>query len=452
MNSKVLAADHNPNANENANNTGRNEDIANQPDSSEFQNPPSQSSGVLSRRAFVGTAALASAGLAALAAAQTQQELIAGRQGDYSSNPGPKNEPLVEEEPDPNLPPFTDRGDPGAIWFSFDITNRRVQSGGWTHQVTDREFPTSKDIAGVNMRLTQGSMRELHWHTSDEWAIVLTGTSRVTVMQPDGKIYIDDVAPGDLWYFPKGFPHSIQGLGNGGTEFLLVFDDGHFSESDTFLISESLVHTPPEVIQKNMGWSRDDFNKLPRTQLYIFPGEVPGPLEEEKRRLGDNLETMTKYTYKLSAQPPDRSTNAGNVRIVDVDKFPVAQGLCAAQVTLKPGALRELHWHPHSSEWQYYMHGKGRMTVASTGANARTFDFNPNDVGFVPIQAVHYIENTGTEDLIFLEMLKAPHFIDVSMNEWIARIPNKLAEAHLKLPLATIRKAPQEKLYILPGS
>jgi len=424
----------------------------NQPDSSESQKPSSQSSGGFSRRAFVGTAALAGAGLATLGAtAQTQQELIAGRQGDSDSNPGPKNEPLIEENPDSNLPPFTDRGDPGVTWFSFEITSRRVQNGGWTHQVTDREFPTSKDIAGVNMRLTQGSMRELHWHTSDEWAIVLTGTSRVTVMQPEGKMYIDDVNPGDLWYFPAGFPHSIQGLGNEGTEFLLVFDDGHFSENDTFLISESLVHTPPEVIQKNMGWSREDFNKFPQTQLYIFPGAVPGSLEEEKRALGDKLETMNKYTYKLSAQPPDRSTDAGNVKIVDVDKFPVAGGLCAAQVTLRPGALRELHWHPHSSEWQYYMQGKGRMTVATTGARARTMDFNPNDVGFVPLMATHYIENTGTEDLIFLEMLKAPHFIDVSMNEWIARIPDNLAEAHLKLPLATIRKAPQEKLYILPG-
>jgi oxalate decarboxylase len=427
-------------------------DDPNKRDSSETDNQSSQSSGALSRRAFFGTAALAGAGLAALGAnAQTQQELIAGRQGDSDSNPGPKNEPLIQEEPDPNLPPFTDRGDPGVVWFSMEITNRRVQNGGWTHQVTDREFPTSKDIAGVNMRLTQGSMRELHWHTSDEWAIVLTGTSRVTVMQPDGKMYIDDVAPGDLWYFPHGFPHSIQGLGNEGTEFLLVFDDGHFSEADTFLISESLVHTPPEVIQKNMGWSREDFNKLPQTQLYIFPGPVPGPLEEEKRRLGDNLETNNKYTYKLSAQPPDRSTNAGSVKIVDVDKFPVATGLCAAQVTLKTGALREIHWHPHSSEWQYYMQGKGRMTVASTGANARTFDFNPNDVGYVPLMATHYIENTGTEDLVFLEMLKAPHFKDVSMNEWIARTPDKLIESHLKLPLATIRKAPQEKLYILPG-
>ena len=101
--------------------------------------------------------------------------------------------------------------------------------------------------------------------------MVLKGTTRITVMQPDGKMYIDDVGPGDLWCFSAGFLHSLQGVGPEGTEFLLVFDDGQFSEEDTFLISEALVHTPPEVIQKNMGWSRESFDKLPDTQPYIFP-------------------------------------------------------------------------------------------------------------------------------------------------------------------------------------
>jgi len=405
----------------------------------------------VSRRAFMTTAALAGAGVATLtAAAQTREELLAGRQGDYASDPGPANQPLIDENPNSHMPPFTDHGNMGPIWYSFDLASRRVQNGGWTDQVTVRELPTSKSIAGVSMRLTANSIRELHWHTSDEWAIVLTGTTRITILQPDGKMYIDDVGPGDLWYFPAGFPHSLQGIGPQGTEFLLVFNDGAFSEADTFLISESLVHLPPEVIQKNMGWSRENFNKLPQTQLYIFEGTEPPSLEEQKRALGDKLETVNKYTYKLSEQRPDPVRAGGSVKIIDVDKFPVAKKLCAAQVTLKPGGMREVHWHPHSDEWQYYIRGKGRMTIATTGAAARTMDFSANDVGFVPIMATHYVENTGTEDLVFLEMLAAPHFIDVSMNAWIAGLPDNLATAHTKLPLNVIRSAPQTALTILP--
>jgi len=417
----------------------------------ETPDTPAEPSQLFSRRAFVGTAAIASAGMATLrASSQTRQELLAGREGTSLSNPGPKNDLLIKENPDSNVPPFTDRGDPGATWYSFDLTSRRVQDGGWTHQVTERELPTSKDIAGVNMRLTSGSIRELHWHTSNEWAIVLKGKSRITVMQPDGKMYIDDVGPGDLWYFPAGFPHSIQGLGDEGTEFLLVFDDGNFSENDTFLISETLAHTPPEIIQKNMGWSRGDFDGLPKTQLYIFPSNLPKSLEADRRALGDRLELTNKYTYKLSEQRPDLDNKGGSVKVIDVTKFPIATGLCAAQVTLKPGAIREMHWHPQSSEWQYYLQGSARMTVVTTGARARTMNFNANDVGFVPIMATHYVENTGSEDLIFLEILKAPNFYEVSVNEWIARLPDDLAQAHIKLPISTIRKAPQKKLTVLP--
>ena len=187
--------------------------------------------------------------------------------------------------------------------------------------MTERELLSSKSVAGVAMRLDSGGIRELHWHTSDEWAIVLTGTTRITMIQPDGKMYIDDVGPGDLWYFPAGYPHSLQGIGAQGTEFLLVFNDGSFSEEDTFLISESLVHTPPEIIRKIMGWSRDSFDKLPQTQLYIFQATEPPSLEEQKRALGDRLETIIKHTYKLSQQTPNVVRTGGSAKIIDVDKF-----------------------------------------------------------------------------------------------------------------------------------
>jgi oxalate decarboxylase len=401
---------------------------------------------------FAGAAALAGAGfMGANAVAQTRGEQIAGRTGNGKSDPGPENKSLLQENPNANLPPFTDHGNPGPIWYSFDLAPKRLQGGGWTHQVTQRELPPSKDLAGVNMRLTAGSFRELHWHTADEWAIMLTGKARVSVMQPDGKMFIDDVGVGDLWYFPAGFPHSIQGLEGDGCEFLLVFDEGNFSEDDTFLLSEFLAHTSPEMIQKNMGWSREVFDKLPPTELYIFEAALPDPLGDDKRFLGEHLETKTNYTFKMSAMQPTQKTAGGETRVVDSTNFPVATNIASAMVTIKPGGLRELHWHPNVSEWQYWIKGKGRMTVVTTAAKARTMDFNANDVGFVPTMAGHCIENTGTEDLVFLELFKTSRYMDVSLNQWIARMPDKMAEAHLKLTAATIRQAPQKKIDVLPA-
>jgi oxalate decarboxylase len=151
----------------------------------------------------------------------------------------------------------------------------------------------------------------------------------------------------------------------------------------------------------------------------------------------------------MAAMQPTKRTSGGEARIVDSTVFHVSRGVAAAMVTLKPGAIREMHWHPNVSEWQYWIRGKGRMTVVTTGAKARTMDFNANDVGYVPSMAGHSIENTGTEDLVFLEMFKTDRYQDVSLNQWIARMPNKMAEAHLKLDRSIIRQAPQDKDVIL---
>jgi oxalate decarboxylase len=406
----------------------------------------------LSRRAFVGSAAVASAGLISAGAfAQSRSDKEAGLTGDNASDPGPENKTLLTLNPDSNQPPFTDRGNPAPFWYSFDLTAKRLQGGGWTHQVTEREIAQSRELAGVNMRLTAGSFRELHWHLADEWAIMLTGKARISLMQPDGKMFIDDVEKGDLWYFPAGYPHSIQGLEGPGCEFLLVFDQGDFSEDDTFLLSETLAHIPPEVIQKNMGWTRAEWDQLPPEELYIFNAELPGALEDDTRFLGSNLETANQYTFHgAMTMKPLSETEGGAARVIDSNNFPVSKNVAAGIVTLKPGAIRELHWHPNGSEWQYWIQGKGRITITYTEAKARTMDFNAGDVGYVPNMAAHYIENTGTDDLIFLEMFKASQYRSVSVNEWIARMPNKMAQAHLKLPVSAIRKIPGRQYIVLP--
>ena len=205
-------------------------------------------------------------------------------------------------------------------------------------------------------------------------------------------------------------------------------------------------------MQKNYrAGPRTAFDQLPREQLYIFESTLPGPLEDDKRFAGGQyLETNNQYTFKMSQMTPTVTTASGEARIVDSSNFPVATGIAAAMVTVKPGAMREMHWHPNGSEWQYWMKGHGRMTVVTTGATARTVDFNPNDVGYVPSMAGHCIENTGSEDLTFLALFAAPRYQEISLNQWIARMPDKMAQAHLKVPITTIREAPQDKRVVLP--
>jgi oxalate decarboxylase len=410
----------------------------------------------LSRRNFLGVSstAIATAALAGLTAhAQETQDTRKAEKDSSFSNPAQENRPLLAENPSSNTPPPTDHGDVGPVWYSFDLVHKRVQEGGWTHEVNSEVLPSSKDLTGVNMRITKGSFRELHWHTADEWAIMLYGDARVTVMNPDGTMFIDDVGKGDLWLFPAGFPHSIQGLGPDGCEFLLVFDQGDFSEDGTFLLSEAIAHTPRNVLAKNFGLDKDTVAKLvKRPSLYIFPADLPLSLAQDKAAIGGRrVESPIQYTFKMSAMAPTRKTPGGEVRIVDSHNFPVTKNIAAAMVTLKPGALRELHWHPNASEWQFWMAGKGRMGVIMNEGRARTMDFNANDVGFVPRVATHYIENTGKTDVVFLEMFKADQFVDVSLNNWLRRLPPEAVTAHMNIDLAQIAKIPSEKELVIPG-
>jgi oxalate decarboxylase len=408
-----------------------------------------------SRRNFlgVGSTGLATAALAGLNAyAQEAQDTRKAEKDTSRSDPGQENKPLLNENPSSNLPPPTDHGDIGPVWYSFDLVHKRVQEGGWTHEVNSKVLPSSKDLAGVNMRLTAGSFRELHWHTADEWAIMLYGNARVTVMDPEGAMFIDDVGKGDLWLFPAGFPHSIQGLEPDGCEFLLVFDEGDFSEDGTFLLSETVAHLPHNVLAKNFGLDKNAIAKLPKDELYIFPAGLPKSLAQDKAAIGGRrVESPIQYTFKMSAMAPTRKTPGGEVRIVDSRNFPVSRNIAAALVTLKPGALRELHWHPNASEWQFWLAGKGRMTIVMNEGRARTMDFNANDVGFVPRVATHYIENTGDTDVVFLEMFKADQFVDVSLNQWLRRLPPEAVTSHLNLSPELIAKIPAEKELVIAG-
>src|SRR5262249_10716471 len=215
-----------------------------------------------------------------IANAQTTESIPQPRRaGAGGTDPLPHNVARERQNPDLLVPPATDSGTLPNLRFSFDDAHMRLTPGGWTRQVTRRELGISTDIAGVEMRLNAGSIRELHWHKQGEWAYVFYGNARITAVDAQGRNFVDDVGVGDIWYFPSGIPHSIQGLGPDGCEFLLVFDDGDFDEDSTFMINDWFKHTPNEVLGKNFGVPASLFGHTPdESERYIFPAPLPGPL------------------------------------------------------------------------------------------------------------------------------------------------------------------------------
>jgi len=401
----------------------------------------------LSRRGFLGAGmTLAAAGVLA---AKAGPESFRGSRSD----PGPGNPALDAQNSDSMWPPSTDsKSLVPTFKYPFSLANKRVYEGGWSREVTVRELPVSKSMAGVNMRLTAGGVRELHWHTAGEWAIMLFGAARITAIDADGKSFVADVKKNDLWYFPSGIPHSIQGLESDGAEFMLVFDDGNFSEAETVLLSDSMSHLPREVLSKNFGVPEQALKNLPKQELFIFQAEVPGPLESDQKTAVGTLDSSAQnFAFRTMEMPPTKHTKGGEVRIVDSSKFNVSKTVAMAMVTVRPGGLRELHWHPNADEWQYYISGKGRMTVVSTGNRGRTMDFQAGDVGYVEKTLLHYIENTGDTDLVFLEMFKSSYYQDLSLSVWLAHTPPELVMAHLHIDKATYDAIPRDETVIVPS-
>ena len=374
---------------------------------------------------------------------------IRGRDG--ATILGPRNVQLERQNPDLLTPPTTDSGTIPNLKYSFAAAHNRVLSGGWAREVTARELPVATELAGVNMRLKPGGIRELHWHKEAEWAYMIAGTARVTAVDAEGRNFIDDVGEGDLWFFPAGIPHSIQGLED-GCEFLLVFDDGNFSENETFLITDWFAHTPRDVLAQNFAVSEDAFDAIPLdfdTSRYIFDAGVPGPLAGDAVAVPAGR-VPESYTYRLLAQAPIEA-RGGRVRIADSSNFPMSKTIAAALVEVDPGAIRELHWHPNADEWQYFLSGQGRMTVFASSGKARTFDYQAGDVGYVPFAMGHYVQNTGDEPLRFLEMFRSDRFADISLNQWMAAIPAELIRAHLNLAPDVIEALSKTKPIIMPG-
>jgi oxalate decarboxylase len=363
-----------------------------------------------------------------------------------ATDTGPRNIALDRQNPDILTPPRTDSGTFPNLKFPFSMAHNRLEEGGWAREVTVRELPISTTLAGVNMRLKPGAVREMHWHKPSEWAYMLAGRARITAVDQEGRNFIDDVGVGDLWFFPSGIPHSIQGLEE-GCEFLLVFDDPNFSEDSTFLLSDWFLHTPKDVLAENFGVAESDFASLPLHELYIFQDKVPGPLSADK--VSSPMGSVPQpFSFHMLAQEPIR-TKKGTVRIVDSTNFPPAKTIAAALVEVEPGGMRELHWHPNTDEWQYFIEGYGRMTVFASGGTARTFDYRAGDVGYVPFAMGHYVENTGDTTLRFLEMFRCDHYADVSLNQWMALTPPELVRSHLHLNQKMMKALRKEKLPVV---
>src|SRR4029450_1071829 len=188
--------------------------------------------------------------------------------------------------------------------FALEKSKAKVIGKSTAREATVEQLPISKGIAGVSMQLEPGVMRELHWHaTAAEWAFVLEGRARTTVINPAGQTETNDFAPGDIWYFPRGHGHVLECLGDEPTHFILIFDNGYFSEFGTFSITDWIGHAPKSLLAKNFGLPESAFEGFASEEVYFAHGAIP-PEQIPENLQGPRVAPPQTHKFRMLSEAP----------------------------------------------------------------------------------------------------------------------------------------------------
>ena len=331
--------------------------------------------------------------------------------------------------------------------FSLERQKPREEHGGTAREASAVEFPVSLGVAGVSMRLQPGAMRELHWHANAaEWGYVVKGRCRTTLIHPGASWDAEDHDSGDTWYFPRGYGHLIQTLGDEECHFVLAFDNGYFSENATFSVTDWLAHTPREIVAASIGIPADELGDLPDHEVYMAVGPVPPePLSADAT--GAERPPAEGHRYPLGASEP-RRFGGGTLRIASSAEFPLARTMTAAVMELEPGAVRGMHWHPNADEWQYVLSGSARMTVFASLAKAARVDLEAGDVGYAPMGYGHYIQNSGDEPLRMLLAFNSGTYEEIGLAAWLAGNARRSVATNLGLSEQAASRLPADDIFI----
>ena len=335
--------------------------------------------------------------------------------------------------------------------FALEKSEGKVIGGSSGKEATVEQLPISKGIAGVSMRLEAGAMRELHWHaTAAEWAYVIEGRVRTTVIDPEGYAETNEFEPGDIWYFPRGHGHMLQCLGKEPCHFILIFDNGYFSEFGTFSITDWLGHTPKALLSKNLGLPESAFADLPKDEVYFARGPIP-PEPAAPPHRGKLVSPPDSHKFRMTAQEPHSIHTGGREWRIGQDLFPISRTVTGVKLELEPGGLRELHWHPNADEWQYVLEGKVHVTMFGSHGRYRTETLEKGDVGYIPQGYGHSIENASdTGPAHVLIGFNTGNYQAIDLSLWLAGNPDDVLTTNFGLPEEVVAKLPRDRVFIAP--
>ena len=341
-------------------------------------------------------------------------------------------------------------GDPVTFTAALDKAPIKATSGGWAREMTARTLPIATDIAGAHLFLNPGGIREMHWHSSAEWAYVLDGRCQVTVVDPEGLVEIANFATGDVWYFPPGHAHSIQTIGTEPCHAVLAFNDGLYSEHGTFGLTDWISRLDPAALTQVTGVPATRLETFPKGETYIMQGPVLAA-DSEEAGAAEELPAAISHRYRLSDRP--HTERAGSaLYVASARDFPMSERMTSIMARLAPGAILAPHWHPNANEWQYLARGRARVTLFAPDKRLAIAELGPGDCAYLPRAAGHMVENIGTEPCELVGVLDNGAYVEARLCDWLGRAPAHALAANLGVPRAELPRFAKDRGAIAPPS
>jgi oxalate decarboxylase len=159
------------------------------------------------------------------------------------------------------------------------------------------------------------------------------------------------------------------------------------------------------------------------------------------------------YHFPLASAKVTATTPGGTVTELTEDNFPIFKGNAAGvfYLVLKPGALREPHWHPNAWEMDYCAEGTGELGVVTPDGDQRIQTLTPGDIGFIPQGWAHYIRNPGPGDMRFVVVFNHSLPNDIGLSTMYGGMPTDTFSQTLGVPAQTLdaaRKSPKTLLIV----
>lgn len=283
-------------------------------------------------------------------------------------------------------------------------------------------LPLLKNVIINIQRLAPGAAREPHWHhDKTELNCVIEGTGEMGIIGLDGKLVRIPIKPGTVTCVPQNLMHYMANTGD--TE-LVVAMGFNSTKGVSSSLSNALKAFPGDRLAQMTGLATSDI-KPPtdkESSIYVAVRALP-PIAMGSTPAVDGIVSSASFS-----DAPGFANDHGTGKDINSKVIGNLDRVSMSYMTLEPGALRDIHWHPHGTELVYIIDGELEWGLQAPGkaGDSSVFTSGKGDAVAIPQGWLHYAANTGgaTAKLLVLWEAALPETVELSGS--LAALPLEL--------------------------